>query len=119
MAKAASRSVSAQMEEFLAPLQPGHATSKGTEAAVHSARMYLRDLPTNYAMVKLDFRNTFNSVRRDRVLEATLEHIPEPIRFSLCNYLEINLHETAVICTTLHMHMHVHSNIIHNICTYT
>ena len=100
VAKAASRSVSPWMEEVLAPLKLGYATSKGAEAAVHSARMYLRDLATNYAMVKPDFRNTFNSVRRDRVLEATLEHIPEPIRFSLCNYLEINLHETAVSCTT-------------------
>ena len=76
VAKAASRSVSPCMEEVLAPLQLGYATSKGAEAAVHNARMYPRDLPANYAMVKPDFRNAFNSVRRDGVLEATLEHIP-------------------------------------------
>ena len=86
VAKAASRSVSARMEEVLAPLQLGYATSKGAEAAVHSARMYLRDLPANYVMVKLDFRNAFNSVRRDRVLEATLEHIPELYPFVYCCY---------------------------------
>ena len=86
VAKVASRCVSAQMVDVLAPLQLGYASSKGAEAAVHSARMYLRDLPANYAMVKLDFRNAFNSVRRDRVLEAALEHIPELYPFVYCCY---------------------------------
>ena len=41
----------------------------GVEAAVHVARKYLQNLPSEHAMFKQDFRNAFNSVRRDKVLE--------------------------------------------------
>ena len=73
----ASRRVVSQMQSILSPLQLGYATPLGAEAAIDSARQYLTDLPADYGMVKLDFRNAFNSVRRDKVLEAALEHIPE------------------------------------------
>ena len=41
--------------------------------AVHAARQYLDVLPSNHAVLKLDFRNAFNSVYRDKMLEAVSE----------------------------------------------
>ena len=46
------------------------------EAAVNATRLYLEDLEPDKAMLKLDFRNAFNSIHRDKVLAAVLEHSP-------------------------------------------
>ena len=44
--------------------------SKGglSEAAVHAARLFLRTLIADHAIVKLNFKNAFNSVRHDKML---------------------------------------------------
>ena len=54
---------------------------KGAEAAVHAARLYLRNLHPNNALLKLDFRNAFNSIRRDKMLEALRRLAPCLISF--------------------------------------
>ena len=38
---------------------------------------FLLHMPSDYAIVKIDFRNAFNSVRRDRMLEAVLALAPD------------------------------------------
>ena len=43
---------------------------RGTEDAVHAPRKYLIDLPDKHALVKLDFSNAFNSLRRDKMIEV-------------------------------------------------
>ena len=48
----------------------------GAEAAAHAARKFLQNLSDGDAMVKLDFRNAFNSIRRDRMLEAVRDLAP-------------------------------------------
>ena len=58
------------MAELLSPRQLGYGICGGAEAAVHAARRFLQNLPDQHALVKLDFRNAFNSIRRDRMLEA-------------------------------------------------
>ena len=68
MAKVGSKCVLAQLEEMLLPLQLGYGTRLGVEDAIHSARTYLRELLADHVMVQLDFKNAFNSVRRDKVL---------------------------------------------------
>ena len=65
------------MGSYLSPLQLGYGTPLGVEAAIHSARLYLQDLPINHVLVKLDFKNAFNTVRQDKVLEAASEFVPE------------------------------------------
>ena len=48
------------------------------EAAVHADRKFLMSLPDGQAVVKLDFSNAaFNSVRRDKILEAVHDLAPE------------------------------------------
>jgi len=42
----------------------------GAEAAVHATQKYLQNISSKNALLKLDFRNAFNSILRDKVLEA-------------------------------------------------
>ncbi len=62
--------------DLLAPRQLGYGVKRGAEAAVHAARLYLQELTSEKAVLKLDFKNAFNSVRMDKVLGAVLEHAP-------------------------------------------
>ena len=48
----------------------------GCEAAVHSARLYLDNLLEDHAILKLNFKNAVNSVRRDTMLEAVHDLAP-------------------------------------------
>ena len=70
-----------EMGELLAPWQLGYGVRRGAEAAVHAARLYLHDLDASRALLKLDFRNAFNSIRRDRMLTVVLELVPRLFRF--------------------------------------
>jgi hypothetical protein len=63
--------------DILAPHQLGFGVPGGAEAAVHASRIYLNHLPPNKAILKVDFRNAFNCIRRDRMLDATKEIIPD------------------------------------------
>ena len=51
--------------------------SDGAEAAVHSIRAVVDNLPDNHVVVKLDFVIAFNSVRRDTILESTVQNMPD------------------------------------------
>ena len=77
VAKVGSRAVMHRMGLLLAPIQLGFGTPLGAEAAVHSARIYLSNLQPDQVLFKLDFKNAFNSIRRDKVLEAARQFIPE------------------------------------------
>ena len=77
VAKTASRSVMQRMGPLLVPPQLGYGTPLGAEAAAHSARIYLSNLPSDQVLLKLDFKNAFICVRRDRMLEANEEFAPE------------------------------------------
>ncbi len=43
---------------------------------MHAARKFLSNLDPEHAIVKLDFSNAFNSIRRDSMLEAIRSHAP-------------------------------------------
>ena len=63
--------------DVLSPHQLGFWVSGGAEAAVHASRIYLNHFPSYKAILKVDFRNGFNCIRRDKILEATKEFIPD------------------------------------------
>ena len=63
-----------EMGELLSPRQLGYGVRGGAEAAIHAARLYLQDLDLDKAILKLDFKNAFNSIHRDKVLAAVLDH---------------------------------------------
>jgi len=62
----------------LLPNQVGCGVQRGAEAAAHAVRTYLEGdrTPDLKVMVKLDYRNTFNTVRRDWMLEKVSQHVP-------------------------------------------
>ena len=49
-------------------------------------RRYVEVLPAGHAIVKLDFSNAFNSIRRDLLLDTMAKNIPELYRFTLAKY---------------------------------
>ena len=65
------------MGSLLRPTQLGYGTRHGAEAAVHAARICLSYLDEGQVMVKLDYSNAFNTIRRDRMLSAVLKSAPE------------------------------------------
>jgi len=56
----------------------------GMEAIVHAARAIVTSASPLHAFVKLDIRNSFNSVPRDSIFEAVMTCIP-----SIFSYIEI------------------------------
>ena len=60
-----------EMAQLLSPRQLGYGVRGGGEAAVHAARRFLAKMAANHAFVKLDLQNAFNSIHRDKMLQAT------------------------------------------------
>lgn len=62
----------------LRPKQLGFGTRGGCEAGVHAARHYVNfDHTTIKVFIKLDYRNAYNEIERQPVLQATKEKCPE------------------------------------------
>ena len=66
---------------ILTPHQVGFGIAGGVEAAVHASRVYLTHLPNEKAMLKVDFKNAFNSIRRDKMLKAVKLYVPNLLPF--------------------------------------
>ena len=62
------------------PVQLGYGVHRGAEAAVHAASLYIKNLGDK-CVLKLDFKNAFNSVRRDKMLEAVQSFAPSLFPF--------------------------------------
>ena len=86
VAKVASGLVLGEMSSLLAPRQLGYGVPGGVEAAVHAARYFLQTLDSNSALLKLDFRNAFNSIRRDKMLSAVKDLAPTIFPYVLSCY---------------------------------
>jgi len=86
VAKVANRSVLQSCATVFQPRQLGVGAKGGCEVAVHAARAYLSSMSSDKAMVKLDFYNAFNNIRRDSMLEAVGEHIPQLLPFVISAY---------------------------------
>ena len=81
VAKVASWAVKSEMSALLAPYQLGFGVKGGVEAAIHAARCYLHHLTPGQAVIKLDFKNAFNSVHRDKILGVVLDLAPRIFQF--------------------------------------
>ena len=64
------------------PNQLGVGTPKGAEAAVHALRSYLEN-PENKdkVLLKIDFKNAFNMIRRDKILNLVKKKLPNIYNF--------------------------------------
>ena len=74
------------MVRLLRPRQLGVGVSGGAEAAVHVARQFLDKIEPGQAMFKIDFKNAFNSLRRDTMLETVRQNVPEIYNFCWLSY---------------------------------
>ncbi len=80
VSKCACFAVNDEVASLLSPRQVGVGIKGGCEAAVHACRSYLEDLqtsPLDKILVKLDFVNAFNSVRRDVLLQKVHKYLPQ------------------------------------------
>lgn len=89
--KCACAAVSSKLSVYLAPQQLGFGIPGGCEAAVHATRRFLQSMPDNHVVAKLDFRNAFNSLHRDRMLQAVSRVIPELYRYCHLAYSQSTL----------------------------
>ena len=86
VAKCAAHQVLHTLGADLSPQQLGCGVPLGCEAATHAARRYLHDMPPGHQLLKLDFMNAFNSLRRDKILSAVKDSAPELFKFVFSAY---------------------------------
>ena len=86
VAKCACSQICNDMSAILSPLQLGYGTPRGAEAVVHAARTYLSSMDNSHLLLKLDFQNTFNSIRRDKMMMLLLEKAPTIFPFVHSSY---------------------------------
>ena len=70
---------------LLQPNQLGFGVKRGAEAAIHAARSFING-HDDMVLLKIDFANAFNSIRRDKALEAVREHLPNLFNYSCSSY---------------------------------
>ena len=85
--KIVSNRIQAQLGEVLRPVQLGYRTKGGCEIAVHATRAFL-ETATNETrcLLKLDFKDAFNTIRRDTMLEKVKEIIPDYLPYVSSTY---------------------------------
>src|SRR6478609_5181690 len=88
--KVACQAVTPQSVALLAPRQVGFGVASGCEGAIHAARRYTENMQDGQLLLTLDFKNAFNSIRRDSMLEAVALHLPSLYRFVESAYGEIS-----------------------------
>ena len=76
--KILSQKLLGKSESLFQPNQVGVGTPKGAEAAVHAVRAYIQSSTAkNKILLKIDFKNAFNQVRRDVMLRLVESNAPE------------------------------------------
>ena len=75
-----------EVKKVLHPLQLGVWVKGEVEAAIHSVRSLVNALPDNWSLLKVDFINAFNTLRRDSLLEAVKSHCPGIYNYCLIAY---------------------------------
>ena len=81
-AKVACSHVKQASATLLAPRQIGFGVAGGAEAAIRAARCFMENMHDRKLLVKIDFQNAFNTVRRDGILEAAAKHLPQLLPFA-------------------------------------
>ena len=76
ISKVAVRGCSERCSNLLKPNQLGFGVRMGAEAAIHATHSFIESHRQNTILLKIDFTNAFNSIHRDKALEAVSEHLP-------------------------------------------
>jgi hypothetical protein len=75
-----------KLENSLSPIQLGVGVREGIEGAVHATRKYIKTMKTGFGVIKLDFRNAFNTLRRDAMLEIVQSRLSETYPYVFSAY---------------------------------
>ena len=89
-AKEACNHIKKTSATLLAPRQLGFGIAGGAEVAVRAARIYVDSMQHGQVFIKIDFKNAFNTLRRDSILEAVAKHFPELLPFAQSTIGEIS-----------------------------
>ena len=95
-AKVANRRALQTCSSLLAPRHLGVGVKGGAEAIAHAAKRYLASTDSDKVLIKLDFANAFNCIRRDAVLEAVALHIPEVLAFANSAYGSVTNYDAEI-----------------------
>ena len=74
------------MSSYLSPIQLGVGVPGGAEAALHCLRRYVNTMADDEIIVKLDFANAFNTLRRYTLMKSIAKLIPEIYCFVHATY---------------------------------
>jgi hypothetical protein len=77
------------------PVQLGFGVPRATEAAAHAAHSYIAGLQPGHGLLKLDFSNAFNKVRRDDTFQTVHDELPELYSFVHMCYASARRHVAA------------------------
>ena len=80
--------VSRNLTDEFQPHQMGVCIPSGAEVAVHSCRNFIRSEDSNSILLKIDFKNAFNTVRRDAILHKVEESLPQIFPFVFQAYAQ-------------------------------
>ena len=76
-----------ERSDSYATVQLGIGTKNGAEAAGHAARALLEaESSPGTVLLKIDFSNAFNSIRRDTLLETAYQRYPSVYNYTLAAY---------------------------------
>lgn len=88
-AKIISARVQAYVGELLRPIQVGYGSPNGCEAAVHAVGNFIESFSqSSHVLIKLDFRNAFNSARRDVLIKVIKQYLPNYYGYFRQSYYE-------------------------------
>ena len=73
--------------DYFAPTQLGVGISGGCEAAVHAARRFIENMPSDYVVAKLYFSNAFNNLHRDVMLQSVFNKLSNIYKFCYLCYV--------------------------------
>ena len=79
-AKCANSHAIEKLGSYFGHIQLGVGVAGGCEAAIHAARRFITFMDRDQVLVKLDFKNAFNSVHRDIMLDCVASKDPRVIQ---------------------------------------
>lgn len=72
------RSVQEKCKIYFQPYQLGFSSKQGCESIIHTTRTFIQqENNSNNVLVKIDYKNAFNCVERDVLLENVKDIVPE------------------------------------------
>ena len=103
---AMSQISTSEIEQFFLPHQFGVNVSNGCETVIHMVQQALHHPTTPYNVLKIDMKNAFNTVPRDKILSHLFEHEQFSPIFRLAHFLYSKPSHLAIMDERGHLEYH-------------